>query len=106
MSERPAKPLTPKEAIELKRQNTPRAVFDAFNQLLSQGKSGNSKIVFSDKQVVALMEQKGLSPQEIYNRGWLNIEDLYEEAGWNVTRSGSDSDDAITHYTFTPKKAE
>ena len=106
MSERPAKPMTPKEAIELKRQTTPKVVFDAFNQLLAQGKRGDSKIIFSDREVVALLIKKGISPQEIYNNGWLNIEDLYEEAGWKVTRSGSDSDNAITHFTFTPKKTE
>ena len=34
--------------------------------------------------VVALMVQKGLDRQEIFDKGWLNVEDIYRKAGWRV----------------------
>ena len=33
---------------------------------------------------VKLMVEKGLNRNEIFNKGWLNIEEVYRSAGWKV----------------------
>lgn len=105
MSEFPAKPITPKEAVEIKRETYPKAVFEAFNLLLSQGKNGDKEIEILREYVVAQMILNGLNREDIYRKGWLNVVDLYEAAGWKVKTITSTEDDAsIIAFCFTPNQ--
>ena len=61
----------------------PDAVFDAFNELIAQKFSGGSATIKQD-DVVALMVQKGLDRQEIFDKGWLDVERVYRSQGWKV----------------------
>lgn len=83
-------PITPKEAANKKKAYIPEPVFEAFNQLIVKNLSGNCAIV-SQSQVVSVLctrvnpiTKKVFSPDEIFENGYLNVEELYSEAGWRV----------------------
>jgi hypothetical protein len=77
-------PIKPSEVAKLKANIFPDAVFEAFNELLARGSVGNRSITIKTKDVVALMEEKGLKRDDIFNKGWLDVEDVYRKAGWKV----------------------
>ena len=75
--------IRPDEIDSEKSKSFPDAVFEAFNELIIQDYDCGSATVTQD-DVVALMVQKGLDRQEIFDKGWLNIEGIYRKAGWQV----------------------
>jgi hypothetical protein len=78
-----AGPIKPEDVGRAKAESFPQAVFDAFNELITQKFVGNSATVYQD-DVVKLMIEKGLSLKDIFDKGWLNVEDAYRVAGWEV----------------------
>lgn len=77
------KPVNPNEAIQLKKEVIPQEVIEAFNELIAQNFDGYEAVI-KQKDVVELMVEKGLSRGEIFRRNWLDIEPIYELAGWKV----------------------
>ena len=77
------KPVTPEKAWEEVGKNLPNEVVQAFNECLVESFDGKSSVVIQ-KDVVDRMISKGLSKEDIYNKGWLNVESLYRSAGWMV----------------------
>lgn len=96
-------PITPEQA-ELKLE-LPPAVIRAFNRLISERYSvGGARILQSEAVAAVLDELKKdgvtkpnlkplssddtlqvpLTPQDVYNRGWLDVESVYRNAGWTV----------------------
>lgn len=55
----------------------------AFNEIIAAG--GGVYVIIPQREVVALMVEKGLNREDIYARGWLNVEPLYRAKGWKVT---------------------
>lgn len=77
------KPITPQEVAGAKRKYIPAAVFDAFNAEIAQRFAGGRAIV-PQETIVARLEAAGLQRREIFDSGWLNVEESYEAAGWTV----------------------
>ena len=76
-------PIMPKDVVDEKIQNFPDAVIESFNELITQNaREGHSTILQED--VVKLMVEKGLKRDEIFDRHWLDVEDVYRKVGWNV----------------------
>lgn len=77
------KPITPDEALKAKYKAIPPEVFDIINgfivQHLSQGEA-----VISQKEIVDALVERKFNRQGIYDKGFLDIEPLYEAAGWQV----------------------
>jgi len=98
------RPIKPMEAAKKKIVAFPYAVFEAFNELLVENFDGRDAVI-TQKEVVDLMVAKGLDRDEVYKKGWLNVEDVYYKAGWEVEydRPGWDEDYAA-HFTFTAHK--
>lgn len=78
------RPIKPDEVAKEKERNFPNVVVESFNELIAQKFNGRSATV-SQGDVEALMVQKGLDRQEIYAKGWMNVEEVYRSAGWIVT---------------------
>lgn len=76
-------PIKPGEVVKEKEKSIPDAVFEAFNQLIAENFNGYSATVLQ-KDVVALMKEKGVNIGEAYKKGWLDVEDIYRKAGWKV----------------------
>jgi hypothetical protein len=78
------KPIKPNDVEKEKEKNIPDAVFEAFNELIAKNFFSGSAMV-KTIEVVKLMKTKGLDAQDIYNKGWLDVEGVYRKAGWHVT---------------------
>lgn len=77
------RPIKPSEVAKKKKNDIPDAVFEAFNELIAK-KFSDGYATVKQADAVALMEKKGLNPNEVYNNGWLNVEEVYRAAGWKV----------------------
>lgn len=78
------KPITPNEIIEKRQSVIPDEVFEAFNELITQNFNGSSATVMQH-DVNARLKKKGVNIDKAYKNNWLDIEDIYREAGWEVT---------------------
>lgn len=99
------RPISPDEVSDRKVQIFPDAVFESFNELIVENDCGGRSIV-KQKDVVKLMESKGLNSAEIYKRGWLNIEEVYRKARWKVTydKPGYGDNDFDAYFEFSRSK--
>ncbi len=77
------KPIKPGEVAKQKKNDFPDAVFEAFNEVIAANFYGKDA-TFNQEDVEALMVKKGLNCNEIYKKGWMDVEDVYEKAGWTV----------------------
>lgn len=83
-SERQVQPLRPKDVVGRKLEDIPDLAIEAFNELIAR-KINNGYACILQENVVELMVEKGLSREEIFEKGWLNVEGIYRKAGWDVT---------------------
>ena len=75
--------LGPNEVLEVRKASMPDAVLELFNELIMQKFNGSEAVVYQ-KTVVSKLEARGYSRNDIYNKGWLDVEDIYREKGWKV----------------------
>lgn len=80
------KPITPSEAVEAKKKSIPPAVIEAFNELIVENlkSSGESRILQKDV-VRKIVVKTNTRSDDVFSYGWLDVEKLFEEAGWKVT---------------------
>jgi hypothetical protein len=79
------KPISPKEALKAHVTGIPDAVFDVVNTLLAARINDNdSTINITQEEVVAELTRKGHSLTEIFEKGWLDFETIYQKQGWTV----------------------
>jgi hypothetical protein len=97
------RPIKPQDVTKEKKRAFPDAVLSAFNELIAQKYSGNSATI-KQSDVVALMIEKGLDRGEIYDKGWLDVEEIYGSVGWSVVydKPGYNESYPAT-FTFKPK---
>jgi hypothetical protein len=76
-------PIRPSEVDKAKKKQIPAAVFETFNDLIVQNdRQGYS--CFRQDDVVEMLVRRGLDRNLIFKNGWLDIEDSYRDAGWEV----------------------
>jgi hypothetical protein len=76
-------PITPEAAKAAKEGQIPDIVFDAFNRCITKHlDEGESE--FTVNEVVAVIVSLGLNREDIFTNKWLDVEDIYRGAGWNV----------------------
>ena len=79
------KPITPEEAMKA-RPPIPDFVFKAVNDLISLKARNTAKITIKQSEIVnKIIEYRDVPKQEIYDKKWLDFEDIYRDAGWKVT---------------------
>ena len=79
-----AQPIKPSQIIAKKKDTIPEEVFEVFNELITEHFSNGSS-TFKLKDVVKLLVKKGLKENVIFDKGWLDVEEIYEKAGWDVS---------------------
>ncbi|MFZ5424563.1 MAG: hypothetical protein ACOZAO_02065 [Patescibacteria group bacterium] len=77
------KPITPSGVGKAKSASLPDVVIEVFNELIAQNFYGGSASV-KQKDAVAMLVAKGLDRNEIFKKGWLDVEEVYRKAGWKV----------------------
>lgn len=100
----PIQPIKPGEVVGAKIQQFPDKVIDSFNTLIAQKFVDGQSCVLQD-DVVALMVQLGLDREEIFTKGWLNVEGVYRKAGWVVSYDKPGFNESyLSSFTFRPSK--
>ena len=98
------KPIKPGEVAKKKINDFPDAVFEAFNELIAEN-FGGSSAHFEQAEAEKLMVAKGLGRTDIYKKGWMDIEDVYEKAGWEVDYDSPGYNESYpATFTFTAKR--
>lgn len=98
-------PIKPEEVIAEKARNFPGLVLESFNELITKNFCNGSAIV-KQNDVIELMVKKGLNENEILSQGWIDVENLYRKAGWQVDYDKPASDEVCDAYFkfTTPRK--
>lgn len=78
-------PISPDEVAALRQKTLPPEVFEAFNELIAEDFDGRSAIVMQNAVVARIMNKLDIeSRQIIYNKKYLDVEEVYRQAGWKV----------------------
>jgi len=100
-------PITPDDVVSAKLSPRvfPPAVINVFNQLIAKHWTGTRAVVGQNEAVAGVMSALNASRSEVFAQRWLDVEPLFEAAGWDVyyDKPGySESYEAT--FTFTKKK--
>lgn len=83
-----SKPLTPQEVqSEVTRQrNSVKEIYNVFNEeIVSNWNETSQKATVKQDTVVSkICERLGVTREEVFSKGWLNVESDYESSGWKV----------------------
>lgn len=81
-----ANAITPQEAIKSKVRSIPEEVLEAFNELIVENLSSGRSTVMQDDVISRIREKMhwDVTRQQIFDKGWLDVEDVFREAGWLV----------------------
>lgn len=77
------KPITPNDIPAVRAKMLPPEVLETFNELITEHYS-NGRSTVKQKEVVERLETAGFNHREIYDKGYLNVEEIYRDAGWHV----------------------
>ena len=102
------KPITPNEANEIKLKSdldVPDFVIEAFNDLIGKNYDGDISY-FLQKEVVTAINKltKLMKPRPKFDVKWLNVEAVFEKAGWHIAYDSGCRMDDEESYTFTKEK--
>lgn len=79
--------IKPKEIALAKSRYFPDFVLQAFNELIAEKfTNGSATVKQCDviARMVKLAASEEVSRNTIFANGWLNVEEIYREAGWKV----------------------
>jgi hypothetical protein len=97
-------PIRPDQVAESKKASMPDAVMESFNEEIASKFSGNRSVVMQN-EVIARIVARGYQRQEIFANHWLDVEDIYRAAGWNVEYDKPGyNEDYEANFTFTRGK--
>lgn len=85
-------PIKPEQVIQAKKASLPDEVIEAMNELIAKKWTGYSAVVTQPEFVYAIIEKmsgkmfngREITSSVLYEENWLDIEDIYREAGWFV----------------------
>lgn len=101
-------PMRPTDLGFVQASVLPQEVFDVFNEEIASNWSGSSAVVKQDYVVSAILSRLEWSSdnrQAIFDHGFLNIEEAYRSAGWNVVYDKPGYNEFYTaNWTFTKPK--
>jgi hypothetical protein len=100
-------PVTPQELNESIGESFPKAVINAFNNLLKEKYRGNNSITIKVDEVVKriLSLDDSLTRNILFEKNYLDVESLYRKFGWSVTFNSPDRDENFdSYYVFSVKK--
>ena len=80
----PTKPITPTEAAKAVSSSIPDTVIETFNLFIGQNYLRGTATI-RQEDIVAHLVEFGYTRQEIFKNRWLDVEALFEHAGWKVT---------------------
>lgn len=110
-----SRPITPQDASKAKLGRIPAFVINIINEMIIENLSENGVTVVDqgalvDRIVTAASEHDTLKDiitcrEDVFKRKWLDVEQLYADAGWVVGYNKPSIGDSFpAHFTFSPKQ--
>lgn len=93
------KPISPDEVVK----KVPDAVIKAFNEEIQERWDGNKAVVLQEDVVSRIQGLMEVQRGKIFDKGWLNVESIYEDEGWSVSYEKPAYDETFKAY-FSFKK--
>jgi hypothetical protein len=99
--------ITPAQCPSHKAAGMPDGVMIAWNAVIAKNSKGNQSIHVGQEEIIA--ELMPLTPdgnfrQHIFNENWLDVEPIYEAAGWEVVYDKPAYNETYAaSFKFTPK---
>jgi hypothetical protein len=78
------KPISPADIAKKKIEVIPPLVIEVFNDLIAKKFTAGSAKILQDDVIAAIITRKSITRAEIFEQGWLNIEEIYRAQGWLV----------------------
>jgi|CXWL01.1.fsa_nt_gi hypothetical protein len=79
------KPISPDDVAGKKAATIPDVVFEAINDLIVKNWAGTRATILQSKIVESILNRDdAITEKSIFEHRWLDIEDIYREAGWDV----------------------
>lgn len=78
------KPISPSEVIDKKKETIPNEVIEAFNELIAENFDGHSSHVEQNEVISLIVNKLSIAREYIFKKHWLDVEDIFREAGWEV----------------------
>ena len=79
------KPIRPDNVVGIKAKRLPPEVISSFNHLIAKNYLNGKATVKQDDVIKLILSKTNYERHEIFERKMLDIENIYEEAGWEVT---------------------
>lgn len=96
--------ITPEEAVELSKESIPPEVLTTVNRLIAE-KLRRGKAFILQKDIVATLEIAGMKRSDIFQKHWLDFEEVYRDAGWNVTYDAPGWNESYeASFSFEPRE--
>ncbi|MCV9964272.1 hypothetical protein OIU34_20510 [Pararhizobium sp. BT-229] len=93
-----AQPIRPEDVAEAKIGHIPGAVIEAFNKLIALNFSRGSATVRQNDVIVEITGTTEFSRAEIFDKGYLNVEEIFRRAGWKVSYTKPDYTESFPAY--------
>lgn len=94
----PVKPITPKEALT--QHDLPDKVIETWNRMITKAVKSNG-VIYQNHIISELIEVMDVSRNTVISRGWLDVENIYRNVGFEVSyQKGSYDGDDTAKFTF------
>ena len=98
------KPITPAEVGKHQATIIPAVVFEVVNTLIASNFMNGSATVKQDSIVDGILIASDITRNEIFQKGYLNFEEAYREAGWEVEYDKPGYNESYSAYFEFTKK--
>lgn len=78
------KPITPDDMPAAKQTFLPDEVLTTFNELITKYWDGSSATVPQEELIQTLSSRMNCSHETVFANHWLDVEEVYQAAGWSV----------------------
>lgn len=101
------KPIKPSELVAKRLEQIPESVIDCWNNIIAEKWNPTSKrsCVLQDEIIdLILQRHPDIERITVFDKHWLDIEDLYREQGWKVVYDKPHySENYKANFTFSEK---
>jgi hypothetical protein len=80
----PVKPIRPIDLAEQLSKTVPDGVVEAWNEIIAEKFLGGVSTFTVNELTSRICENMMCDTQTVLKKGWLNLEPLFEKAGWSV----------------------
>lgn len=101
------KPIRPEEVKKYKVEVFPREVFETINELIiSRYVDNGTRIIIKQKEITKLLcEKLVIERNEVFDKGYLNFEEVCRASGWDVKYFRPDyTENWDSYFEFRAKK--